>query len=223
MAQETLSALFDGECSPQELDRLLDQMERDPALKEAWSRLCLARDAVEGTRYRAGQPDICAGVMAALAPVATAPVRAAAPPAGFVRSMRSAFQRRRREWAPMAGWAVAASVAVVAVTLNYGDRGGEGAGGGGGGMSPQVQTSPVLVPAVQRRPRYLQAVSAHSEPAPDAAQEDLRQYLIEHSNTLADRGMGGSLSYARFAAHTAEYRPEPAAASATAAEPEGQP
>lgn len=205
MAQETLSALLDGECSSEELDRLLDEMDRDPELKSAWSRLCLSREAAEGTRYRQDQPCICAGVMAQLDPQPAPVARSQALQAG--PRARSQTARRRRAWAPMAGWAVAASVAVVAVALNYGGTGRESTVAGPG-LMPQIDTTSVGVPAVQRRPRYLQAVSATSDQLNPAAQEDLRQYLIEHSNTLADRGMGGSLSYARFAAHTAEARSE---------------
>jgi hypothetical protein len=70
------------------------------------------------------------------------------------------------------------------------------------GLVPQQAITPVSAPLTQR-PRYLQTVSTSADNARRAAfEEELRAYLIEHSNTLADRGMGGTLSYARFAAHT---------------------
>jgi len=34
----------------------------------------------------------------------------------------------------------------------------------------------------------------------------LRDFLMDHSNSVG--GVGGTLRYARFAAHTAEYRPQ---------------
>ena len=41
--------------------------------------------------------------------------------------------------------------------------------------------------------------------------DELRQYLMDHSSAVAGEGLGGTLRYARFAAHTADYRPEPGA------------
>ena len=50
--------------------------------------------------------------------------------------------------------------------------------------------------------------SASAAEIPQLQEDDLSNYLIEHSNTAASRGMGGTLSYARFAAHNAVYRPQ---------------
>ncbi len=196
MANESLSALLDGECSPEEMDRLLDQMERDPQLKAAWSQLCLSRELREGTRVLPGQPCICAGVMGRLD-------ESSVPAAGKVveiapRQTRPQPTPRRFDWRPLSGWAVAASVAVVAVVMNLGGDDRAAAEAGGASTMPQI-SSPVSVPLVNRRPRNLQAVSL--TPDQQAVDEDLRNYLIEHSSTLAERGMGGTLSYARFAAY----------------------
>lgn len=192
MAKDSLSALLDGECSPRELDRILEEMERSPELRQAWSRMCLARDASEGVRVRKDQPCICAGVMSQLEAHPQDPGGKVVP---IVR------RRLRGYWKPLAGLAAAASVAGLALTLNLGGRD-SGAVQAPGLSMPQV-SSPVSVPAVQRRPRYLQTVSASSEDLRQAEiADELRSYLIEHSNTLADRGMGATLSYARFAAHS---------------------
>ena len=51
----------------------------------------------------------------------------------------------------------------------------------------------------------LRTVAATSD-ADDAHARMLREYLMDHSNAIADEGVGGTLRYARFAAHTAEYR-----------------
>jgi len=194
MSEETLSALLDGECSPQELDRLLDQLDRSPDLKQAYSRLCLARDAAEGTRIRKDQPCICAGVMAGLD-------EAPLPVSEKVADLDS---RRVRAplWKPLAGFAVAASIGAAAVLLALPEVRSGGIAGGSNSFVPQV-SSPVSLPIPVSRPRHLQLVSA-----PAADEEDLSSYLIEHSNAAAGRGMGGTLSYARFAAHNAVYRPQ---------------
>lgn len=210
MAHESLSALLDGECSAEELERLLDEMDRDPALKTAWSRMCQAREAQEGTRIGKEQPCICSDVMARLDAlvVAGSPkvVPMTAPPP----------VRKRFDWKPWSGWAVAASVAMVAVALNVGGDKTGLPGEAGPGLMPQV-TSPVSMPLPTARPRNLQTVSL--DPDQQAAEDDLRGYLIEHSNALADRGMGGTLSYARFAAHTADLRVQPAVYTADGAQP----
>ncbi len=198
---ESLSALLDGECGPDDLDRLLDEMERDPALKAAWSRMCQAREAQEGTRMAREQACICDGVMARLDAPAVA-----GPSAKVVALTAPPVARKQFDWKPWSGWAVAASVAVVAVALNLGGNDARAPNDLNPGFAPQV-SSPVSIPLPTQRARNLQAVSL--TPDEQAADEDLRNYLIEHSNALADRGMG-TLSYARFAAHTAELRPQPA-------------
>ncbi len=196
MAKDSLSALIDGECTPAELGRILDEMEHSPELKDAWSRLCLARDAAEGVRVRKEQPCICAGVMSKLEP---RPAEQAAHPT--VVPLTKA-PRMRTYWKPAAGLAAAASMAVIAVTL-VAPRDAAGPAVSVPAFAQQVGT-PVSVPAARpQRPGGLQVVSASGRDLQRAALEDeLRQYLIEHSNTLADRGMGATLSYARVAAHS---------------------
>lgn len=197
MAKDSLSALLDGECSSGELDRILEEMERSPELKASWSRLCVARDAVEGVHVRKPAIDLCAGVMARLD---ERPVASGSRVVPLVRA------RARSYWKPIVGLAAAASVAVVALTLNLRSDGSGGVGGGVGLFGVPQVASEVSLPAVQRRPRYLQTVSVDADAAEQARraamQEELRDYLIEHSNTVANRGMGATLSYARFAAHS---------------------
>lgn len=198
MAKDSLSALLDGECSPGELDRILEEMERSPEIKASWSRLCAARDAVEGVHIRKPAIDLCAGVMARLD---ERPVSLSGRVVPLVRARARSYAHSY--WKPLVGLAAAASIAAVALTLNLRQHG-PAAGSGLVGV-PQV-AGEVSLPAVQRRPRYLQAVSVDADSAEmarrAAMQEELRDYLIEHSNTLADRGMGATLSYARFAAHS---------------------
>lgn len=175
MPQEKLSALLDGECSDAELDALLAEMERAPELKTQWSRLCTAHDARAGTHVR-GDVDIVAGVMAQIS-------RAAPQTSDKVVELASR-RRPAMGWRSWTGLAAAASVAAVAVTLglNFGsvtaERDGQLVASAVGVESSRLQTA--------------------------AVDEDLRQYMIEHSNTLADRGVGGTLSYARFAARSSD-------------------
>ena len=196
MSQETLSALLDGECSPEELDRLLDELDRSPELKQAYSRLCLSRDAREGTRIAKEQACICAGVMAGLddSPMPTSDKLV---DLDSRRQWRKAVLAR---WKPAAGLAAAASFGAVAVLVALPQSALVAyRGEAGSGFAPSANTAPVSLPA-PARPSGLRVVSAD--------EDDLNNYLIEHSNTAASRGMGGTLSYARFTAHNAAYRPQ---------------
>ena len=196
MAHETLSALLDGECSPDEMDALLDEMERSPDLKQAWSRQCLAREAREGTVVGKGQTCICAGVMAALDDL---------PDEVNPRVVELAARRKSPNifgWNPLTGLAAAASVAAVALVLSLPARHPDAILEAGSGAVPEA-TTPVSYPV--QRSRDLRAVALH--PEEQAQQEELEKLFMEHSGSMAEQGMGGTLRYARFAAHTAEYRP----------------
>lgn len=198
MSEETVSALLDGECTAEELDRLLDSLDRSPELGRAYGRLCLVREAAEGTRIRKDQPCICADVMARLD---AAPL----PVSDQVADLDSRRLRFKR-WKPLAGFAAAASIGAVAVLVAMPQTHNSMAGGSAG-FSPQI-SSPVSLPLPVSRPRHLQLVSAEASAAQQLQEDDLSNYLIEHSNAAASRGMGGTLSYARFAAHNAAYQPQ---------------
>lgn len=191
MAKDSISALLDGECGPEEIDRILDEMQRSPELKATWSRLCLGRDARDGVSVRKSQPCICAGVMSRL--------DAQEPKASAKVVPLTAPPRRRAWWMPAAGLAAAASVAAVAVVVNLPSP--DNPGGAPGFVPDALET--IVAPSKSGTPGSLQLVSAAPDETQRSAQDDeLRRYLIEHSNTLADRGMGATLSYARFTAHS---------------------
>lgn len=203
MSNETLSALLDGECSAGELDQLLEAIEYSPALKEQWSRLCLARDVREGIRFAKNRPCLCAGVMAGLEAQPAEPVN---PRVVELRRPPPAFN-----WKRLAGLAVAASVAVVALLVGVTSSPQPGAALAESAQGVPV-TEPVSYPVVPRQARNLQSVALHAEGEQQwqDAGDDLDNYLIEHNSSLAGQGvgMGGPLRSARFAAHSATYHPE---------------
>lgn len=213
MSYEKLSALLDGECSAEELDRLLADLDESPELKAQWSRMCVAREGMEGTRIRKNQPCIVAGVMAGLD---KAPVELAKPNVVELRRPRSMIVKQ------VAGWAVAASVATVAMLVGVNTGGHQDLGADLNSTALQGQTStvpasvqitePVSYPVVPRQARNLQSVALRSvgEQQWQDGGDDLDNYLIEHNSSLAGQGMGmgGTLRSARFAAHSAIYHPE---------------
>ncbi|MGH8519340.1 MAG: sigma-E factor negative regulatory protein, partial [Panacagrimonas sp.] len=99
-----MSALLDGECSDKELDHVLAEFERDPALREQFSRQILAREAREGTRLRATNFDFPAKVLAALQDER---------PGAVVVPLKSRV--RQLPWKAATGLAAAAAVGAMAV------------------------------------------------------------------------------------------------------------
>jgi len=209
MSYEKLSALLDGECTAEELDRLLEELDQSPELKAQWSRLCLTRDTMEGVQIRKDPPCICAGVMANLD---QAPAELAKPNVVELRRPRSMILKQ------VAGWAVAASVATVALLVGVNGGHEPAATGfasttasGAAPMATEAVSYPVVVP---RQARNLQSVAlrtnSSSEQQLQDAGDELDSYLIEHNSSLAEQGMGmgGTLRSARFAAHSAAYHPE---------------
>ena len=202
MSEDLLSALLDGECTPDEVKRLLDQAEGSPELSRRWARLCAARDAMAGTRVQRAAPDFCTAVMAAIA--APAAVKSVVTPIRPRPDARPAVQpvRRRRSarWQPWAGMAVAASVATMAVL--------------GAHSWLQQGPGPLSVAANSQATTGAATPVAAAEPAEipwgkldAAAARQLNDLVIEHSSMRADQGMVGPLNYARMAVRTADYQP----------------
>jgi negative regulator of sigma E activity len=200
MSSEMLSAALDGECTSQELDQFLLQIERSPELKAQWSRMCLARDALGGAQVRADQPSICEAVMRGLGD--EAPSRKIVP---------LVARRRTFAWQPMASLATAAAVAAVAFTLGY--RSPSVPAPISTAQAPAVAATVVAttaraadeVAAVQSTPAVTPVRLSSWESLEEGDARQLNTYLIDYSSYRAGAGMADTLGYARFAAHTAEY------------------
>jgi len=111
--KEQLSACLDGELPPGELDLLLKRLERDPQLRRSIGRYSLLGEVMRAGRPVAASMSFADEVAAALdAEPALSP--AAAPVRKF--ASRAAAGRGFGRWLqPVAGLAVAAGVAAVAV------------------------------------------------------------------------------------------------------------
>jgi negative regulator of sigma E activity len=203
MSSEMLSAALDGECSAEELDQLLKELEKSPEMKAQWSRLCLARDALAGAQLGLKQPDICSGVMKAIGDEAPSAKVAALVP-----------RRPASLWRPVIGLATAAGVASIAFVLGYHSP----------SVAPVGSPKAVVATAPEAPAPKVKAVIAENTTTPRTApnagasgwesvdhEEDARQlnsYLIDYSSYRSGAGMADTLGYARFAAHTAEYNPD---------------
>ncbi|GAC1628870.1 MAG: hypothetical protein NVS9B10_19260 [Nevskia sp.] len=202
---------MDGQCTAEELRQALAALDQSPALKARWSRMVLTRDALSGTRVRKAAPDFAFDVMAAIdadglqaesAGSKVVPLRRVAAPAPAVL----AGPARARRWQPVVGLAAAASITAAVVVF-----------GGNLLTSPVGQARPLAQAAgvsVQTAAALVQAAAGNGGAIAEtrwsqidaAAARQLNDYLMEHSNSRSESGMGGSLSYARLAVRTADYR-----------------
>lgn len=181
MSRQVLSAAVDNAATAAEWDELLDAMEHDPALKAEWSRAWAHRDIRSGMQAKATDA-FCAGVMAAIA---------AEPQTGAkvvsLAGRRSRLPRPALKWQTLVPLSAAAGV--VAAVLFVGDV-----------RAPETEPATMALAAA--------AVESNVALTDEAKAAILNAYLIEHSNSLAERGMGSTLVNARFAARSANYRPD---------------
>lgn len=223
MSEELLSALLDGECTPDEVEAALAAIERSPALKARWTRMCLTRDALAGVAIARPRLDLTASIMAALddepevaVPSKVVPLRprSVAPPAPMPAAA-SAVSARSLRWQRFAGLAVAASItAVVAIGgRNLLDRPIDG-GAPTAEQTAQAESGSDIV-KIGAGGQFtgtlpVEVASEKNQAWDDLDAESKRQltdYLIQHATRGADAGMGGSLGYPRLVAQQASYRP----------------
>lgn len=173
--KESLSALLDGECSAAELDQLLAEMERDPALREQFSRQCLAREARQGTRIRVPDLGFSSRVLAALqdepAVVVPFPERV-----------------RRLPWRAAVSLAAAAAVGAVAVLVT----------------APQGRLEPAAGVPVAAAPEPVAAEAPDTEigQLDDEYERQLQNYMLAYSQSRGQQSVRGMLGYARYAAYS---------------------
>lgn len=188
---EQVSALADGELDAREAELLLARMERDAGLRDAWERYHLAGEAMRGGLARVHHHEFAAGVAAAIE-------QEAAPAGGRIAARRGLI---RRALQPVAGVAVAAAVAVLAVftlqapPLSVNPPLGE--------VVPLGDSMPVAVPrtpVATRDELGAQAVD-FSGVRSEALQNQLRGYLLNHSEHTRRPRIRGVMPYVQIAAH----------------------
>ncbi len=170
--REGLSALVDGETDEQEAARLLDRITRDAELKAAWERYHLVSDVLRNDLPLVSGEDLVERVRRS---VETEPVM---------------FRPRRPRAValkPVAGFALAASVAVVAVL------------GFRGMVGPSGDTDAPVALAGDR-PEQTQLARMRWDVDRPGVEERLNTYLVNHNEHTA-RGM---LPYARVVAYNAD-------------------
>lgn len=188
--KQQLSELLDNELDVAEIDGFLDDLKRDPlADGETLQHYQLIADAMKDEISDASFMDISGAVMHALD--AEPPLEAAKP----VKRRRSGFNWS--QWTrPVAGMAVAASVAVVTVVTLRGVQPGTGEDQP---LLAQTTSQAIPAPALQADvARNIHTVS--TEPSPVAnrnASAALREYMMNHSEYAGQATMQGVMPYAR--------------------------
>lgn len=194
MPREVLSAAVDNSASAAEWDRLIEAVGRDPALKDEWSRIWEWRDARDGVDLGKAGDGFCAGVMAAL--------QQEAPPSAKlvdIATRRPAPARPALSWRSLVPLSAAAGMAAAVLFV-----------GRPFDSEPAARTTAAAAPietVADVSPTWSapDREDGAAQPMDAASAEVLNSYLMEHSNTLAERSMGGSISNARFVVHTAGY------------------
>lgn len=198
MPREALSAAVDNSATAAEWDQLIEAIGREPALKDEWSRIWASRDARDGVALDKAGAGFCAGVMAAL--------QQEAAPSDKVVDI--ATRRPAKADRPSLSWRslvpLSAAAGMAAAVLFVGrpfDN------------TPAVQAvvaAPAPTVVADAGPTWSAAEreDGAAQPMDAASAEVLNSYLMEHSNTLAERSMGGSISNARFVVHTTAYAPD---------------
>ncbi len=171
--REQLSALADDELNELERPLLLGRLQRDTALRECLGRYQLIGEVMRGAGASAGM-GIARRVQHALADDAPAAVSQAP---------------TQNWWKPLAGLAVAASVALVAVLAVTSGRQGGGAG------APMIAITDTAPPVTQVSEQRWDRIEPQVE-------KRLSGYLVNHSEYAASRGVLGVMPYARVVSDT---------------------
>lgn len=166
--KEQISALVDDALPAQERSLLLARMVSDGDLRATWSRYHLIQDSLRNHLPQAVTPDLSARVMAALENE-PAHDRATSQSRNLTRWLK-----------PVAGLAVAASVAVFAVMVFQPQGTDSGAG---------VQVAEVSPPPVPAPDQYRRVTGTQWQGQQASVSEQLNQYLVNHNEFAARNGM----------------------------------
>lgn len=187
---EMLSAAMDGECTPEELDQLLQALADEPAAMQRWQRWSAAKAAISGARVGRVSTDWSNAVMKSISmearPVVPAKPLISLPFRGI--RVAQAPRRRRARWAAASVTASLSAMAVGWMLMS----------------SPSVEdaASPLVSPST------VNSASTQVAQADDdlryrsaSSQADawlLNDYLMTHHQMAGSQTMGSTLRRAQF-------------------------
>jgi sigma-E factor negative regulatory protein RseA len=175
--REQVSAFLDGELPSSESELLLKRLTRDPDLRESFGRYALIGETLRGASRAPVSRGFAARVNRAID---------GEPATANPQVMRTG---RGRWWRPVAGAAVAASVAAVAVVALQ-ER---AVAPGVHAMTPIVAQSAKPAQAKEALSYYIVPASSTGAPAAMPAAR-LTSYVFAHSNYVSGLGQGNVMS-----------------------------
>lgn len=175
--KEQLSAFIDGE---HETNHVLDKLIHDEEMKQTWSRYHLIGDCLRDNMPEQISSRVSQNVSQILQnePTVLAPTK------------------KRFDFKPLTGFAIAASVAMVAVFTIQTDN--------------DVSSPSNIAPSIANvspsqteifnfsQPQALPAAVTHSDTPESIANERLNNYLLNHNEYRSSAGMNGIMPYVRM-------------------------
>jgi len=170
-----LSAMFDDELPPAECELLARRLSRDEYLKARWGRYAIVGAVIRAERGVRLNAPLAGRVNAVLL---------AEPALAAHTAPRDRLQRRLRWWQPLAGGAVAASVAAVSILWLRTQAPTAGAAQGDSYVVPRPAPSAIAVPSTE----LANYVVAHSMFSPPVARRNLLSAFMtsEPGNAVAE-------------------------------------
>ena len=184
MPKQVLSAAVDAAATEAEWDALMEAVEHDPAIKAEWSRIWEMRDARDGVAL-AGSSDFCSGVMAAIANEKPLPSTVVQMPSRAAPQPLARPARLARSWRTLVPLSAAAGVVAAVLVV-----------GGYRGLAPESGLTPQVASAT------VPVASTPVALADEGRKAILNDYIVEHSNLLTERNMGGTFASARLVVRT---------------------
>lgn len=178
--KELLSALIDGE---HDSENLLDKLIHDDDMKETWSRYHLIGDCLRDNLPNEISSQISTNVSHALSnePTVLAPTK----------------KRFNLNIRPLAGFAIAASVAMV-VVFSIQNNNDAGSSSSIGAASVAATTSVPTETFSFTEPQFVPAAVTQSDTPESIANQRLNNYLMNHSEYRSNVGVNGILPYVRM-------------------------
>ncbi len=196
----TLSALIDGELTPDERRQALERLARDARLQARWARYYVVRAACEGAAQTNLRPDFSERLRHALAQEPTV----VAPPArgqdGSKARWSSPVSGKKRSALAFAASLTIVTIGGLAAVQWQGESSGNGplvADGGAGASSPDAALDEVAPPT---------SLTAVSYGAADDGRHRMAVYLARHNEYAAAGEMPDLVPYSRFASFNAAAR-----------------
>lgn len=178
--RKQLSTLIDGELDAVEMKDALGALTGDPELRAAWDRYHLIGDALRGERLSRGTLSVAQRVSKRLDKESVIPLT-------HRRTMIS------RNWlGPVAGSALAASVALVALVVGPDIR-----------NEADSVPSPLAEKAPSEPTLYVDRTGTYWSLMRPEVESKLNSFLVNHQEYAPAAGMKGLLPYATFVSYDA--------------------